>query len=426
MLDARLLRKDPDAARRGLTRRGMALTSLERWLELDGERKELATRTDDLKAQRNQISGELGKLKKAGGDISEQAARMRGLSEEIKQADARLGEIEVEQKGILESLPNLPADDVPDGKDAADNRVVRQWGEATTPAYPVKPHFDYGEELGILDFKRSARLSGSRFWLLKGFGARLERALISFMLDVHTGEHGYTEVMAPVLVTGQTMYGTGQLPKFEADLFKCQDTDLYLIPTSEVPITNVHAGEILDGGELPKYYCGFSPCFRSEAGAAGKDTRGLVRVHQFHKVEMIKLTHPETSFDELEKMVANAETILRRLEIPHRVVLLCTGDMGFSSAKTYDLEFWTPAQQRWVEVSSCSDCTDFQARRAQIRFRRAAGESTELVHTLNGSGLAVGRTMVAILENFQQPDGSLLIPAALRPYLGGMERYAGA
>jgi len=279
-----------------------------------------------------------------------------------------------------------------------------------------------GEDLGILDFKRSARLSGSRFWLLKGDGARLERALISFMLELHTGEHGYTEILPPSLVTRETMYATGQLPKFEEDLFRCTPNDLFLIPTSEVPLTNLHRDEILEASQLPLYYTGFTPCFRSEAGAAGRDTRGLVRVHQFHKVEMVKFAHPDHSFEELEKMVVNAERVLQILEIPYRVVRLCAGDMGFSAAATYDLEFWSPAQERWLEISSCSNCTDFQARRAGIRFRREPGAPTELAHTLNGSGLAVGRTMVAILENFQQEDGSILIPQALRPYMGGRER----
>ncbi|GMU55842.1 MAG: serine--tRNA ligase [Candidatus Xenobia bacterium] len=423
MLDPKLLRRDPDAVRAGLARRQMDLAPVERWLELDAERKTLTTRTDQLKNERNQVSTALGKIKKEGGDISEQSARMREVGNEIKANDARLAEVEGEQKSLIEALPNLPDARVPDGPDAAANVVVRSWGTPKKFDFPAKAHYDFGEELDILDFKRSARMSGSRFWLLKGFGARLERALASFMLDVHTTEHGYHEILTPVLVNAQTLFGTGQLPKFAADLFHCSDTDLYLIPTSEVPITNLHAGEILEAGELPRYYCGWSPCFRSEAGAAGKDTRGLVRVHQFHKVEMVKHTHPDRSFEELEKMVQNAETILQRLELPHRVVLLCTGDMGFSSAMTYDLEFWSPPQDRWIEISSCSNCTDFQARRAAIRFRNAPGEPTELVHTLNGSGLAVGRTMVAILENYQEADGSLTIPKALRPYLGGMERF---
>ncbi len=423
MLDPKLLRRDPDAVRTGLGRRNYDLSGVERWLELDTERKTLNVRTDELKAERNTVSAELGKVKKAGGDISEQAARMKGVGEEIKANDARLAEIEGEQKTILEAIPNIPDARVPVGADETGNQVVRTWGEPKKFDFPAKPHYDFGEDLDILDFKRSSRMCGSRFWLLKGFGARLERALASFMLDVHTTEHGYHEIMSPALVNGETLFGTGQLPKFKQDLFKCEDTDLYLIPTSEVPITNIHAGEILEGSELPKYYCGWSPCFRSEAGAAGKDTRGLVRVHQFHKVEMVKHSHPDTSFDELEKMVRNAETILQRLEIPHRVVLLCTGDMGFSSAMTYDLEFWSPPQDRWIEISSCSNCTDFQARRAAIRFRNAPGEPTELVHTLNGSGLAVGRTLVAILENYQNADGSLTIPTALRPYLGSMETF---
>lgn len=422
MLDPKLLRRDPDAVKAGLARKKADFAVVDRLVELDARRRELIARGDELKAHRNEVSQELGKRKKAGEDISEQAARMREVGAEIAGLDAERAAAEEEQQRILELLPNLPAAEVPDGKDADDNVEVRAWGGQPAFDFAPKPHWDLGEELGVLDFKRSAKISGSRFWILKGQGARLERALVSFMLDLHTGEHGYTEIMPPSLVNRDTMFATGQLPKFEEDLFKTGE--LYLIPTSEVPITNLHRDEILDAADLPLYYAGFTPCFRSEAGAAGRDTRGLVRVHQFHKVELVKFALPENSFEELEKMVANAEKVLQLLALPYRVVRLCSGDMGFSAAMTYDLEFWSAAQQKYVEISSCSNCTDFQARRGQMRFRRAPGAAPELVHTLNGSGLAVGRTMVAILENYQQADGSVVIPEVLRPYMGGQDRIA--
>ncbi len=424
MLDIKQIRREPEVVKAALARRGVDPEVVDRLVELDGRRREWITRGDDLKKLRNEVSGELGRRKKAGEDISEAAARMREVGAEIASLDELRAAAEVEQQQILDRIPNLPDPSVPDGRDSGDNVEVRSWGERRTFDYPLKPHWDLGEELGIMDFKRSSKLSGSRFWLLKGDGARLERALISFMLELHTGQHGYTEVLPPSLVTRDTMYATGQLPKFEEDLFRCTPNDLFLIPTSEVPLTNLHRDEILEAAELPLLYTGFTPCFRSEAGAAGRDTRGLVRVHQFHKVEMVKFAHPDHSFEELEKMVGNAEKVLQLLGIPYRVMRLCAGDMGFSAAATYDLEFWSPAQDRWLEISSCSNCTDFQARRAAIRFRREPGAPTELVHTLNGSGLAVGRTMVAILENYQQADGSVVIPEVLRPYMGGRERIA--
>jgi seryl-tRNA synthetase len=421
MLDIRQIRREPELVKAALARRGVQEEVVDRLVDLDARRREWITRSDDLKKSRNEVSAELGRRRKAGEDISEASARMREVGAEIASLDAQRAAAEEEQQQILDGIPNLPDASVPDGRDAQDNVVVRTWGEPRVLPH-ARPHWEVGEELGILDFKRSAKLSGSRFWLLKADGARLERALISFMLELHTGEHGYTEILPPSLVTRDTMYATGQLPKFEEDLFRCTPNDLFLIPTSEVPLTNLHRDEILDASQLPLCYTGFTPCFRSEAGAAGRDTRGLVRVHQFHKVELVKFAHPDHSFEELEKMVANAERVLQILEIPYRVVRLCAGDMGFSAAATYDLEFWSPAQERWLEISSCSNCTDFQARRAGIRFRREPGAPTELAHTLNGSGLAVGRTMVAILENFQQEDGSILIPQALRPYMGGRER----
>lgn len=422
MLDPKLVRNEPDVLVDALRRRGADTQVVDRLKDLDERRRELIQKADELKQLRNQVSKELGEIKRSGGDISDQSARMRQVGEEIKTLDAEREAVESEHTQILERLPNLPHADVPDGPDADSNVEVRRWGEPKSFDFTPKAHWDLGEELDILDFKRAAKLSGSRFWVLKKEGARLERALVSFMLDLHTSEHGYTEILPPVLVTANTLYGTGQLPKFAEDLFKTEGHDLYLIPTSEVPITNLHAGEILTGEELPIYYCGFSGCFRSEAGAAGRDTRGLIRVHQFNKVEMVKLTHPDTSFDELEKMVQNGERVLKLLGIPHRVMRLCVGDTGFSAAMTYDIEFWSPAQERWIEISSCSNCTDFQARRAAIRFKNHPKDSPDFVHTLNGSGLAVGRTMVAIMENFQQANGSILIPDVLRPYMGGQER----
>lgn len=422
MLDIKLVRQDPEFFRSTLSRRGSDPSVIDRILEMDLQRREWITRGDDLKQQRNQVSRELGVKKKAGEDISEASAAMRQVGEEVAELDRKKDELEKEQLSLLECLPNPPHEDVPDGDDDSANVEVRRWGQCQTHPEPLpKPHWDLGEELDILDFKRAAKISGSRFWVLKGAGARLERAITSYFLDVHTLKHGYTEILPPSLVLGQALYGTGQLPRFEEDLFRCQDSPLYLIPTSEVPITNLHAQEILDGEQLPIHYVGYSPCFRSEAGAAGKDTRGLIRVHQFHKVELVKICAPEESYQELESMVADAERVLQGLEIPYRVVKVCLGDLGFTAALKYDIEFWSPAQQRWVEISSCSNCTDFQARRASIRFRRNAKSSPEFCHTLNGSGLAVGRTLVAIMENHQNADGSLRIPAVLQPYLGGLQ-----
>jgi seryl-tRNA synthetase len=419
MLDIKHIRQEPELYRASLERRGSDASVIDRILEIDQKRREGITRSDDLKQQRNQVSKEVGQKKKAGEDISEVSARMRAVGEEIDALDRQKDELEKEQVGLLECLPNLPHADVPDGADDSANVEVRRWGTIEAEVGHRKPHWDFGEELGILDFKRASKISGSRFWILKGLGARLERAIATYFLDLHTN-HGYTEIMAPALVNRQCLYGTGQLPRFEEDLFRCQDSPLYLIPTSEVPITNYHAQEILEGDDLPLHYVGYSPCFRSEAGAAGRDTRGLIRVHQFHKVELVKFCTPETSDAELESMVADAERALQGLGLPYRVVRVCLGDLGFTGALKYDLEFWSPAQQRWIEISSCSNCTDFQARRAGIRFRRNPKSSPEFCHTLNGSGLAVGRTLVAILENYQQADGSLVVPEALQPYLGGL------
>jgi len=338
--------------------------------------------------------------------------------------DKELSEIEAKANEILMVIPNIPHASVPVGKDEKDNPEVKRSGEPRKFDFDIKAHWDIGEALGILDLERATKITGARFPLYMGLGARLERAIINFMLDTHTGENGYKEVLPPFIVNRDTMTGTGQLPKFEEDLFKLEKWDYYLVPTAEVPLTNIHKGEILEEEKLPLYFTAYTPCFRSEAGSYGKDTRGLIRQHQFNKVEMVKLTTPETSYEELEKMVENATGILDRLELPYRVITLCTGDMGFSAAKTYDIEVWIPAQNMYREISSCSNCEDFQARRANIRFKRKGKKGTEFVHTLNGSGLAVGRTFLAILENYQQADGSVMIPTVLRPYMGGLERIA--
>ncbi len=421
MLDVKLIRRDTERVKKALGRRGVKPETIDAILALDVKRRDLITKADELKKERNSVSADLGKRKKAGEDITADSARMREVGAQISAIDAEKVAIEEEQVHLVEVLPNLPQDDIPDGPDSDYNKEVRRVGDFKEYDFEVKPHWDIGEELGILDSKRAIKLSGSRFWLLCGDGARLERAIYTYMLDLHTHKHGYKEMLPPVLVSGDTLYATGQLPKFKDDLFHCSPNDLYLIPTAEVPLTNIHREEVLDGKDLPIYYTACTACFRSEAGAAGRDSRGLVRVHQFNKVEMVKIVNPDTSNDELEKMVDNAEDVLKGLGIPYRVVLLCAGDMGLSSSKTYDLEFWSPAQKRFIEISSCSNCWDYQARRANMRFRREPSAPTEYVHTLNGSGLAVGRTMVAILENFQQADGSVVIPEALRPYMGGQE-----
>ena len=421
MLDIKQIRQQPDFFRNDLAQRGGDPTLIDQILAMDIKRRDWITQADDLKQQRNQVSRELGQKKKAGEDISEASAQMRQVGQQIDQLDQQRETLEKEQLQILECLPNPAHADVPPGADDSANVQVRTWGPVETKPDPLpQAHWDVGEELDILDFKRAAKISGSRFWVLKGAGARLERALATYFLDVHTA-HGYTEILAPSLVLGQSLYGTGQLPRFEEDLFRCQDSNLYLIPTSEVPITNLHAQEILEFDQLPLHYAGYSPCYRSEAGAAGRDSRGLIRVHQFHKVELVKFCAPENSYAELEAMVIDAERVLQGLEIPYRVVKVCLGDLGFTGALKYDIEFWSPAQQRYIEISSCSNCTDFQARRASIRFRREPKASPEFCHTLNGSGLAVGRTLVAILENYQNPDGSVRIPTALQPYMGGLQ-----
>ena len=428
MLDLKWVVESRERVEQMLARRGQGLPGAEAAVDLwslDAARRELLQRVEGLRHRQRLCGEEIARRGKARQDASDLKAEMKGVADEIKAGEQRLAEIQAELDGRLLELPNLPDESVPVGRDAADNVEVRRVGLPRTFEFEPRAHWDLGPELGILDFERAARLSGARFAVYMDDGARLERALIQFMLDLHTRERGYREVIPPYLVTRQTLTGTGQLPKFESDLFRTQagDRELFLIPTAEVPLTNLHAGEILEEERLPVSYVAFTPCFRSEAGSYGKDVRGLIRQHQFHKVELVKLTTPETSMAALESMVSDAEEVLKRLELPYRVVTLCTGDMGFSAAKTYDIEVWLPGQQAYREISSCSNCSDFQARRASLRYRPAGGKGKpRFVHTLNGSGLAVGRTLIAVLENHQQADGSVLLPAALRPYMGGLER----
>lgn len=420
MLDIKILRKQPDMVKNSLQKRKMDPSVIDEVLSLDEKRRDKIKEGDDLKNARNTESKMIGQLKKEGKDIEEQSQKVRDINEKIKALDEELKEIDVKINDLMASIPNIPSDKVPPGDDDSQNVEVRRWGEIKELDFTPLPHWDIGEKLDIIDIPRAVKLASTRFVMMKGAGSRLERALISFMIDVHTLQHGYTEFFPPFLVSGNTLFGTGQLPKFEEDLFKCEKTGMYLIPTAEVPLTAMHADEILDAEELPKNYCGFTACFRSEAGSAGRDTRGLTRLHQFNKVELVKLTEPEESYNELENMVKNAEKILELLGIPYRVVEICLGDLGFSAMYKYDLEYWAPGQNRWVEVSSLSNCGDFQARRANIRFKRKGGK-TQFVHTLNGSGLAIGRTLAAILENYQNADGSVTVPEALKPYMGGIE-----
>ena len=423
MLDLNFVADNLDLVSTQLKDRGLAV-DLSEVATLNGERKSLQTEISQLRHEHQKESQQIGALfkEKKKDEADALRSRLREASNVIKGKEERQKEIEELLRKILLSVPNLPDESVPVGPDASANVEVRRHGELPRFDSPPRPHWEIGLELGILDFDRAAKLSGARFVVYLGLGARLERALINFMLDLQTKSHGYREVLPPILVNSATLEGTGQLPKFEEDLFRIRDRDLYLVPTAEVPLTNLHRDEVLDAEQLPIYYTAYTPCFRSEAGSYGKDVRGLIRQHQFNKVELVKLTTPETSYEELEKMTVNAEEVLKRLELPYRVVTLSTGDMGFSAAKTYDIEVWLPGQDAFREISSCSNCTDFQARRAKIRYRPGAKSKVRFVHTLNGSGLAVGRTLVAILENFQNPDGSVTVPNALRPYLDGMER----
>jgi seryl-tRNA synthetase len=423
MLDPAYVRDHGDAVRTGLCNRGLdPETILGPFAEFEARRRKLIPEVEGLKREQNASGEEVARAKREGRDVSEVFAANKARGQRIKELEAQLDEVERQRTDLLMTVPNLPHATVPVGRSADDNTEVRRHGTPRTFDFEPKPHWEIGTALGILDFERATRMSGSRFAALLGAGAKLERALINFMLDLHTREHGYTEVVPPFLVNADALRGTGNLPKFEQDLFKIAgDWDLYLIPTAEVPLTNLHRTEILDGRQLPLLYTAYTPCFRSEAGSYGADVRGLIRQHQFDKVELVKFTTPEQSFDELESLTANAEEVLKRLELPYRTVVLCTGDMGFASAKTYDIEVWLPSQKTYREISSCSNTMAFQARRANIKFRPHGTGKVEHVHTLNGSGLAVGRTAIAIVENYQQKDGSVTIPPALRPFMGGLE-----
>ncbi len=425
MLDPKLILENTDFVKNRLETRG-ALINIEDFVRVSREKKEVLRKVEELRFAKNKASEEISRMKKDGRDPAVLILEMRKVSDEISGLDERLKALDEEIRSKLLNIPNIPHESVPVGAGPEGNREVRRWGQA--PAFGFEPlaHWDIGENLGILDFERAAKIVGSRFTVYMGSGARLERALINFMLDMHTRERGFTEVLPPFIANADSLTGTGNLPKFQADLFKLEGFDWYLIPTAEVPLTNLYRNEILDGASFPRRYVAYTPCFRSEAGSYGKDVRGLIRQHQFNKVEMMIFSLPESSFDELEYMTASAEEVLRRLGLHHRVVLLCTGDMGFASAKTYDLEVWMPSRNGFIEISSCSDCVDFQARRSNIRFKREPKARPEFAHTLNGSGLAVGRTVSAILENCQQSDGSIAIPAALRPYLDGLDRIAKA
>lgn len=422
MLDLKVLRNQPERVREGLEKRNADVSVLDAFAQIDERRRELITLTEQLKSQRNNVSREIAQKKKAKEDAEDLVLEMRRVGDQIKEYDDEIRQLDEKLEEILLSIPNIPHESVPVGASEEENVVLRHWGEVATPDFEQKAHWDLAQELDLLDFERAAKVTGSRFVFYKGLGAKLERALINFMIDLHTEEHGYTEMIPPFIVNANSLRGTGQFPKFKEDVFGLENTnDYYLIPTAEVPVTNYHADEILSIEELPKYYTAYSANFRSEAGSAGRDTRGLIRQHQFNKVELVKLVHPEESYAELEKLLENAERVLRKLGLPYRVLSLCTGDTGFSSAKTYDLEVWMPSAGTYREISSCSNFEDFQARRANLRFRPDTKAKPEFVHTLNGSGLAVGRTTAAIIENFQQADGTIFIPEVLRPYLGGRE-----
>ncbi|KAF1683912.1 serine--tRNA ligase [Veillonella sp. R32] len=420
MLDLRFVRENLEAVQQNLDNRHTT-GDLENFAKLYDLRKELIQEVEQLKAQRNAVTAEISALKRNKENADDKIAEMQKVGDTISELDGKIRETEASLQDIALMLPNMCDASVPVGEDENDNPEMRRWGKPREFDFPIQAHWDLGESLDILDWERAAKESGARFTFYKGLGARLERALINFMLDLHTEQQGYTEMMTPYMVTRQTLTNTGQLPKFAEDMYKVENTEYFLIPTAEVTLTNFHSGEILNVDELPKYYTAFTACFRAEAGSAGRDTRGLIRQHQFNKVEMVKFATPETSYQELESLTDNAEEVLRLLELPHRVITLCTGDIGFGSAKTYDVEVWMPAQDCYREISSCSNMTDFQARRGNIKFRRDAKSKPEFVHTLNGSGLAVGRTVAAILENNQEADGSVRIPKVLQPYMGGVE-----
>lgn len=419
MLDLRFIRDNIEFLQDMLAKRGSNF-SLEEFEQLDAERRDILTEVEALRGKRNTVSAKVAQMKKAGEDASEIIAEMGTVAARIKELDVTLAEVDEKLTYIQKTIPNIVHESVPVGADEEHNVVVKTWGTPKQYSFTPKAHWEMGEDLDILDFERGTKLGGSRFVIYRGMGARLERALINFMLNTHTTEHGYTEHLTPFIVKREICEGTGQLPKFEEDMYKTTD-DMFLISTSEITLTNIHREEILDEKDLPKYYTAYSPCFRREAGSYGRDVKGLIRQHQFNKVEMVKLSTPENSYDELEKMVVNAETILQKLELPYRIVLLCSGDMGFGSSKTYDLEVWLPSQDKYREISSCSNCGDFQARRMGLKYRPDGSTKSEFVHTLNGSGLAVGRTLVAIMENYQQEDGSFLIPKVLVPYMMGVD-----
>lgn len=420
MLDMRFIRENTDVVRKSLEARNSDY-NLDELLSLDKERREILTEVEALKKERNEVSAIIGKNAREGKDSLELKEKMSKVSSKIKELDVKVAEIDEKQRLLLLTIPNVLHSSTPFGKDEDENVEVRKWGIPRKFDFEVKPHDELGVNLDILDFERGAKLAGSRFTIYKGLGARLERALINFMLDTHTSEHGFKEILTPQLAKGEVMMGTGQLPKFAEDMYKIEGEDLYLIPTAEVTLTNMHDGEILKESELPLYYCGFTACFRQEAGSGGRDLKGLIRQHQFNKVEMVKLVHPDKSYEELEHMTRCAENILKKLGLPYRVIALCSGDIGFSAAKTYDIEVWVPSQDKYREISSCSNTEDFQARRAMIKYRNEEDKKSYFLHTLNGSGLAVGRTLLAIVENYQQEDGSIKIPDVLVPYMGGVE-----
>ena len=420
MLDIKFIREHVQEVKDNLIHRHNSF-DLDEVLDLDSRRRNLLQETEQLKKQRNEATRQIAEAKRSGQDSAEKIAEMKGISQKISELDRQLSETESILRDGLLHLPNMCDASVPVGKDDSENPEVRRWGDIPAFSFPVKAHDELGADLGILDSERAGKVSGARFYFYLGAAARLERAIYNFMLDLHTQENDYTEVVPPYIINGTSMQGTGQLPKFADDMYKVEGEDMYMTPTAEVPLTNYYAGEILKGEDLPVHLTAFTPCFRKEAGSAGKDTRGLIRQHQFHKVEMVKYCKPEDSWNELESLMAEAEKVLQRLGLPYHVVCLCTGDIGFSSAKTYDIEVWMPAQNKYREISSCSNCLDFQARRANIRFRRHAGDKPEFVHTLNGSGLAVGRTVAAIMENYQQEDGTIRVPEALQPYMNGLK-----
>ncbi|NLK73121.1 MAG: serine--tRNA ligase [Clostridiales bacterium] len=421
MLDIKRIRSNYEEVKNAIEKRGQGDYNIDRVLKLDEERRQLLLEVEQMKNKQNQVSKEIPELKKAGKDASDLLSEMKELSNDIKILDEKVKDVETQIRDLLLSIPNTPHESVPVGATDQDNLEVKKWGTPRAFDFESKAHWDIGTDLDILDFERAAKISGARFSVYKGMGAKLERALINFMLDLHTTQHGYTEILPPFMVNRDAMTGTGQLPKFEDDMFNIPAKDFFLIPTAEVPLTNLLMNEIIEG-DLPIYFTAYTPCFRKEAGSAGRDTRGLIRQHQFNKVELVKFTKPEDSYEELEKLLLAAEKVLQLLELPYRVVKLCSGDLGFSSAMTYDIEVWMPSYGRYLEISSCSNFEDYQARRGNIRYRPEPKGKVEFVHTLNGSGLAVGRTFSAILENYQQADGTVVIPTALRPYMGGLEK----